>query len=68
MNPPSPWIGSMTTAARFSAPTSFSIEVIARAAANSPSVARSLDSSPSRYGYDSGARYTSGAKGPKPLL
>ena len=37
MNPPSPWMGSMTTAARFSAPTCFSIWSIARAAAGSPS-------------------------------
>ena len=49
MNPPSPWMGSMTTAARFSAPTCFSICEMARAAASGPD-------SPSRYGYDTGAR------------
>ena len=50
MNPPSPWIGSMTTAARFAAPTCLSITVIARRAANSPSVASSLPNSASRNG------------------
>ena len=37
MKPPSPWIGSMITAARFVAPTSASIRAIARSAACGPS-------------------------------
>ena len=41
--PPSPWIGSIATQARFSAPICFSITSIARAAASSPD-------SPSRNG------------------
>ena len=36
MKPPSPWIGSMTTAARLAAPTCFSMTSMARAAAASP--------------------------------
>ena len=44
MKPPSPWMGSMMIAARFSAPTCFSITEIARAAASAP------DSPPSRNG------------------
>ena len=43
MKPPSPWMGSMITAARLSAPTCLSITSIARLAASSPeSVASSL--------------------------
>ncbi len=49
MKPPSPWIGSMMTAARLSAPTCFSMIEIAFLAASAPV-------SPSRYGYDMGAR------------
>ncbi len=36
MKPPSPWIGSMMTAARLAAPICFSIIVIARLAASAP--------------------------------
>ena len=36
MKPPSPWMGSMMMAARFSAPICFSICVMARAAASAP--------------------------------
>ena len=36
MKPPSPWMGSMTTAATFSAPTCFSTMVSARLAASAP--------------------------------
>ena len=42
-NPPSPWIGSIATQARLSAPICFSITSIARTAASSPD-------SPSRNG------------------
>src|SRR3954470_4134768 len=59
--PPSPWIGSSTTHATFDAPTYFSMAAIDRAAASTPL-------SPSRYGYDVGTRYTSGANGPNPSL
>ena len=38
MKPPSPWIGSITIAARFSAPTWVSIREVARAAASLPSI------------------------------
>ena len=41
--PPSPWIGSMITAARFAAPICFSIALSARCAASAPD-------SPSRSG------------------
>jgi hypothetical protein len=61
MNPPSPWIGSITTAATLSAPTCLSICSIARAAACSPVC-------PSRNGYEVGTRYTSGANGPNRCL
>ncbi len=50
-NPPSPWMGSITTAASRFAPTCFSSSRIARSAAAAPST-----SSPSRNGYDIGAR------------
>ena len=39
MKPPSPWMGSMMIAARFSAPTCFSIWRMARAAASAPQLA-----------------------------
>jgi hypothetical protein len=50
-NPPSPWIGSMTTAASRLAPTCFSSIVIARSAAPTPSISEG-----SRNGYDIGTR------------
>ncbi len=50
MKPPSPWIGSISTAATLPAPTCFSIMSMARAAASAP------DSPPSRNGYDIGTR------------
>ena len=50
MKPPSPWIGSMMTAARLSAPTCLSMTLMARRAASSPSVAISLPNSASRNG------------------
>nr|CRL69114.1 hypothetical protein CPGR_00208 [Mycolicibacter nonchromogenicus] len=48
MNPPSPWIGSMTSAARLLAPIWFSSTAMARSAARSPSLPSSLSSKPSR--------------------
>ncbi len=50
-------------AATESAPICFSICVIARPAACSP-----VRPDSSRYGYDAGMRYTSGANGPKCAL
>ena len=47
--PPSPWIGSISTAATLSAPTCFSIRATASAAASGPL-------RPSRNGYDIGTR------------
>ena len=49
MKPPSPWMGSMMTAARLSAPICFSRALMACFAAVAPS-------SPSRNGYDPGTR------------
>ncbi|CKR93082.1 Uncharacterised protein [Mycobacterium tuberculosis] len=48
MKPPSPWIGSMTRAARLFAPTCLSMTPMARAAASSPLVASCLSRRPSR--------------------
>src|SRR5438034_11832931 len=66
MNPPSPWIGSRTMAAIWSAPSCFSIRWIAWSAQDGP---QSPYVAPvgQRYGYDIGIRYTSGAAGPSPL-
>ena len=49
MKPPSPWMGSMMTAATLVEPTCFSICVMACSAASAPE-------SPSRNGYDAGTR------------
>src|SRR5207244_858153 len=60
MKPPSPWTGSSTTHATDSGATS------CFRSSSSPRSASSEDTP--RNGYGAGARYTSGANGPKPRL
>ena len=60
MKPPSPCTGSSTTQATVAGSTS------ALNSCRSPAIASSVVTP--RYGYGTGARYTSGANGPKPAL
>ena len=60
MNPPSPWTGSSTTQATCSGETSCLNKWLRATSASSLVTPR--------YGYGAGARYTSGANGPKPSL
>ncbi len=65
MKPPSPWIGSITMAATFSAPICLLIMSMACAAASSAQFSGPVGH---RKGYAMGIRYTSGAYGPKRCL
>ena len=59
-NPPSPWTGSSSAQATVCGSTSDLKSFFM------PSIASSVETP--RYGYGAGARYTSGANGPKPAL